>query len=668
MRWSALAMAGCVLIGCRSQPGAPSVAPTDKATAVPADPTDPGLLRALSVLATGHAPSDLELSQTSRDLESGATTLSRYIDQLLASEAFTSRIAPLIILGHFLSQDALGAGAFTLSHTDGPKSVYYLNAPCTWEKAIEVHPWWNLIAGNDQTVRVCPDSYRPQQWMVKGANGPTNFACLSVYVSTVDKRGGCGCGPNLIRCFESHEQGQLVGDSLVDEIRSSVTHNIAGDLPIEEIFTSNETFRNRYAEYVMRTYVAADTRKPLPDGALSDLASWPEDGKWAPREDLAPGQNAGILTSPQIVHFALDRRQRMTAIYDVLWCMDAESKGATPEAVLSIAGSDLQIKSAGWKELAARPICTSCHARLDYGFQFFWGFPDDNVQAYFQSNLQQTGRGPLYVHNIDDPRGEGELTPQGFANLATSQPEFRRCMARDFASYVLGNEISNDQVASIASHMTPNSTTGRDLMRASLRELVRQWPEQSRAPTLGTSRSAAPRDHIAVTGALKKQLGDHCVFCHDHEAGRPNLAAPQLTRPMVVDMLEAVAFGSMPKGHPLAEPERTQFLSAFINAIWSGADADAAHHYFVDRMRAIPSYRPEIMFELIHDMAHSTVPPRWRMMENAIRGDLLQLTPGMITVTGLEAISACHGQGRSRAEIDACISKALELENLTGRP
>ena len=60
----------------------------------------------------------------------------------------------------------------------------------------------------------------------------------------------------------------------------------------------------------------------------------------------------------------------MTAIDDVLWCVEADSVGATPETLLSIVGTDFQVRSEGWKDLAARPICTNCHARLDYGFQF----------------------------------------------------------------------------------------------------------------------------------------------------------------------------------------------------------------------------------------------------------------------------------------------------------
>ena len=34
---------------------------------------------------------------------------------------------------------------------------------------------------------------------------------------------------------------------------------------------------------------------------IRDLASWPVDGKWAPREDLAAGQNAGVLTAPEVL-------------------------------------------------------------------------------------------------------------------------------------------------------------------------------------------------------------------------------------------------------------------------------------------------------------------------------------------------------------------------------
>src|SRR4029077_1253444 len=132
--------------------------------------------------------------------------------------------------------------------------------------------------------------------------------------------------------------------------------------------------------------------------------------------------------------------------------------------------------------------------------------------------------------------------------------------------------------------------------------------------------------------------------------GRPDMSRPELDRRTVVAMLEAAAFGHMPKDQPLAEPERTRFIEVFIPSLWTGADAEAARGYFVDRSSAMPAYRPEVTFALIHDIAKAPGATSWRMMENAVRSNVQQLTPGLITVTGLEAIEACRATSKTREQ------------------
>lgn len=650
----AVAVLGLAVAACRPQAQIPSAVSRR---------TDPELLRSLAVLATNRASSPSELDDARRRIDAGQLTLRGYIDRLLASQAFASDVAPLIILRQFLSQETLGAPLqLVLSHTSGPHPVYYLREPCGWDDAVPVRPWWILVEGREDTIRVCPDSYRREQWTIAAPKGEPEISCLSVAGTGQTTGQLCGCGPDLIRCFDSTARQQELEQSLRDELRGSVEHNVDSDLPLEQIFTSNESFRDRNAEFLMRSYVAENDRRAPTEASLRDLATWPTGGRWAAREDLARGQNAGILTSPQLIHYQLDRRQRMTAIYDVLWCIGADSVGATPEALLSIVGADLQFESAGWRDLAGRPICTSCHARLDYGLQFFLGFANANLQAYFVPGLQRAGRGPLYVRDIGDPRGEAELTPHGFAELAVAQPEFRRCMARDFAEYVLGNRVTPDQIAAVESAMRPSSTSARELMRVALDALVAAWPEQ-----LVASRVTAAAKAPDPPGDLHAQLEAHCLDCHDHQAGRPDLAVPRLDRATVVAMLEAVAFGRMPKDTALSEPERVQFLDEFIGSIWIGADAAAARSYFVDRSVALPAYRPEVAFALIHQVAAATPPTGWRMMENSVRSDVQQVTRGLAAVTGLAAIEACREHHKTRAEIDDCISEAMKLDNLSGR-
>jgi hypothetical protein len=173
---------------------------------------------------------------------------------------------------------------------------------------------------------------------------------------------------------------------------------------------------------------------------------------------------------------------------------------------------------------------------------------------------------------------------------------------------------------------------------------------------------------VAITGELHAGLEAHCLDCHDreHARERPDLSAPALERATVVALLDAVASGTMPKDQPLAHAERDRLLAAFIAATWSGADADAARAYFIDRRRALPAYRPELSFSLIHHIAGATPPTSWRLMETAVRSDVQQVTPGFITVTGLAAIEACREAHKEAVERKRCIADAVKLSNLTG--
>jgi len=65
------------------------------------------------------------------------------------------------------------------------------------------------------------------------------------------------------------------------------------------------------------------------------------------------------------------------------------------------------------------------------------------------------------------------------------------------------------------------------------------------------------------------------------------------------------------------------------------------------------------------DIARATQPTSWRMMENAIRSSVQQLTPGFITVTGVAAIEACREAHKAPAERSRCIADAVKLSNLT---
>jgi hypothetical protein len=611
---------------------------------------DAALLRTLTVLTTRREPAPAELEATRRELSAGRLTIERHIDTLVAAPAFAEQVAPLVILRALLSEEALAAPSTTvLARTTGPDPIYFLgDKPCKPTEAVRVRPWWDL----DHEVKICSAAYRPQQWMAERPRGEAPMDCLSE-LSPFQADGGhpCGCGPNLIRCFESPAHSARVVDSLHDELRGTVAWVAAHDLPAERIFTTNESWRDRNAELVRLIDVLVLRREAHPEAAIRRLASWPAQGTWAARDDLAPGQHAGVLTSPLLLYNLPDRRQRMSVLYDPLWCIDPDSIGARPETVIAIKSGNLQFDGAGWHELAARPLCTTCHARLDYGMQFFWGYPNGNLQSYFVPGAQQRGRGPLYVKDIDDPRGEAELNPQGFAQLAVAQPEFRRCMARDFAAYVLGNGVTAEQLDAIEAVAQPDATSVRGLMRAALLALVDTWSARP-APEVAAAPAASSTAEVAISPVLAGELSDHCLDCHDANPARVDLSRRALPRETVVDMLADVASGRMPANRRLSPADRRRFLERFVAATFSGPDAETARTYYVGRMEALPAYRPEVMLDLIAQRARARGAAPWRMLESFVRSDLQQVTPGLVATSAIAAIEACHAAGRAASHDD----------------
>ncbi|MEO8699697.1 MAG: hypothetical protein ABI867_06620 [Kofleriaceae bacterium] len=654
-----------LLVTCRSDTRVVTPPPVITPPPVASAKTDPELVRTLAILATRHAPEPAVLADTVAKLDRHELAMAGYIDTLVATKEFAADVAPLLVLRQLLSQNALAApSGFVLKATQDPDPILYLHEPCKPAAAVRVHPWWSM----DAEVRVCPDSYRPSQWTSPRAAGEPEMSCLSLYAPGQTAGQTCGCGPSLIRCFRSAEQQIEVQSSLRDELRGTIQYVTEHDLPIEQVFLANETFRDRNAELVRRAQLIELHRDEHPDAMLRELATWPKAGAWAPRTEVATGQHAGILTSPHIVFFLPDRRQRMTTVFDALWCVEPDSVGATPEGMLSIAGANLQLKSTGWQELAARPICTNCHARLDYGLQFFNGFPNANLQAFFNPAQQQPGRGKFFAGNIDDPRGDGELTPVSFAKLAVAQPEFRHCMARDFTEYVLGNEVAADQISTVEASIKPTANSPRALMRVALARLVASWVVRPPPDVNLVSTAARPAPStITLTSAVAKRISDACSTCHDAEPGRLDLSVTTLPRASVVAMLDNVAFGRMPKDDPIPVAERAVLLEGLIDLVWTGTDNVAARSYYIGRMASLPAFRPEVVFDIIEQRAHARSPAHWRMMENAVRSNIQQVTTGLATLSGLAAIEACRARWKERAQIDACIADTVRLDALTIR-
>lgn len=642
---------------------------TPAAARLSADDTVPDwLLKDLATIATNGAVT----SVPARFQRLRVSDLPAYADELVHHPNFAATVVPDVlfaaVLGkasHVINREA--ARILKQTPPDGTgRTAYYLRRPCAVTDAKEVNPWWDLKT----TVLVCDEAYQPSVYRPEPSPVELPITC-NVSELFPAQLPTCGCGPNLMRCERDKEHYASIKESLIQEISRTTEYIVANDLPMSELFTSTSTMRDRQAEAVNR-WLHAESVGGKADFALSD---WPEAGKWAPRTPAE--QQAGVLTTPQMLNFNLDTRQRMRVTFEMAWCSEPSSVGATAQAMLALGGNQLQIRHDGWRELAARPLCTDCHARLDYGDQFFSAYPATSIAMHYMPQLSHSEKGSFYGDDIQDERGSAPRTPASFAKLLTSQPEFGRCMARRLGMRVFGNELlAADEDALAASFRT--NGTARSLMREAMVLYAKKRLEaakSARAPaspapdgppsTAANAGAAAgrtpqaPGAAVEVSPNLRSMFDAHCVMCHDsgNAEGIPVLEGG-LTRSLALRVLDQIGSRRMPKkGLHLDPATRDAMLRMLTSALWTDpSEQDAALHYFRDP-HATRTLALNSAFGKIHTLAGATPATGTRVLERVITGDHDEYTPGFEAMVLVEGLRSCRAAALPADAIEACVAR-----------
>jgi hypothetical protein len=666
--------------------GSAASEPAVPAPTVPAAPpaSTHTTLEAMASLV-GHVGDPAKLADWARKIDAGEAKLEGYIDELLVGERFGREVMPTLLFGAFVSVRSYYSLpiAFVLKHDDDAAPLY-LRAACSASEAVKVNPWWNLKS----EILVCPEAYRPEKWTMTADEHSyrtrTVLTCDSLVGSPeLEQSPLCGCGPNLIRCLRDEAQYNEFIVSFMEEVKRTTEYVVRNDLPIATLFTGNSTFRDRNVElYYRRQKIGAlATKRPkrelrdlgtwsaaptgYDDPIPPDLGSWPAEGKWAPRPEAKPGQHAGVLTAPQILHWLPDRRQRQRAYYEIMWCNLRNSFGATTQKVLELntTGNNFFAHDS-WKQLAHTDLCTNCHARLDYGFQFFHGYPDSRASTHYNPALQLAGSGPLYGRDIEDLRGNAPLTPIGFAKLATEQTDFKSCMASQFVNYVLGERATADDVQAIEAAVTEKKT-----FKAAMKVALVRYAKALRQPATPAAAAVVVEPSagggLTVGPTLRKKLEDHCVDCHDGSQQDLDFRG-ELTRSTLVRMTDQAAFGMMPKDHPLDPALRGEVVGLMIDTLWSDPAARTeARTYYLGRSRGLPAQQIDNALHTIERLAHAPSSGTWGAFERGIWSDQATITPGFLAITGLEAVRACSLGGRP---LEECLEQTTSLKVMSRWP
>ena len=622
-------------------------APATSAPA-PAPRDDDALRSALSRIAWGF-DSPLEQSMRDRPLE-------EYIDALVADPAFAHYAAYRIMFGPIVDAPSHAVLHMVKMHTfDGvafgkSQPIYHTTQKCDPKDAVMVRAWWN----SDHDIAVCPSAYQPTHLI----DPQTGWRCgstsqvdqlrhqtaqeMSHGEAQYDKPIYCGCGPALANCVpDDATRDHLIGSSQ-HEVLATTSKLIYDDRPFDEVFTENTTFRDGYADFFYE-------RSRLFAGEIKELPRVDREASFEPRHESWPGEHAGILTTYQFLHMTDGSRDRMRDYFAVAWCKSEGSRGATAQQVNSLGVTDLR-HGDGWKQLAAMPICTSCHARLDYGMQFFLGYPASFQGFFDDKKLVATGNGPLYGDDITDARGQAALDPAGFARLLIGQPEFAACMAQRVTRHVLG-DAATDEDADALHKLFVEGRRVKPLMREALVRYAKHWSDP--LPGALPASSPGPRElagPLAVPHDVRALVEKHCLDCHDDPKPRkPDLRPDHLPREVVAQMLDRVAWGDMPRDGHLAKVVRDRMVRSLVDMLWpAGATRETAEKYYFG-LEALPTHTAAVM------RTHFSDPPGALQLENAIDPALIQASPGVLSYITDAALRAC--KGKTGPELAQCFDE-----------
>jgi hypothetical protein len=682
MRRGLVAVA-CFLAGCQShaqrstKPDVGSIKPDVGSTEPdvhagvgsggPATPKiDPQRLNAVAadlfLLALDRVPSRRELGEAAGALAAGDPELRAFVAGLVATDA-SAAFAPFALFpkesNPLKATGALSDVVFELStFKEAGQTVYYLaggdlvgsiviggstTPPCNLREAERVHPWWDL----EHEILVCPSSYRPDR--IRAINGKHKL-CSPVPPSF--ERQGCGCGPSLMYCINTE-----LFDDLRVRIRKEFTDTIAWsvgqDRPLQELFRGRETVRDRWVDFLYR-------RQLVEIGAPAALLSG---AGWAPgrspRPEVRPGALAGLLTSPQISTLGSEPRERLMVVSDLIWCVKPRSVSVTADTVFQLP-TNFRAPMQGWQLLASMPVCDGCHARLDYGAQFFEGVTggfhyDSRILPRAGSTMS------MYMRDQFDLRGHGEQTPAGFAELAVSQPEFGACMSQRVAAHVFGRHATADDAASLL-EVFKTRPTYRALLSAALVSYAER--RLLSADQRGENAHADPAASQLGLGALVEQ---YCSDCHDSGAAEKAWSSSRALTDhrAMVQALDSIGGRRMPPpSDPLDPTVKQRFVALLAERIWPDTDArTAALDSYSGRLDNVEVHRRASTMKIIGGLAGVELDDAIAKIAPFYAGsgrDTQEYTPDFALNTVIDGVAACERAGAK--DLAGCVERATRLE------
>ena len=325
---------------------------------------------------------------------------------------------------------------------------YPAPAPCAYEQAQPVHPWW---APND-TIKVCPDSYKPQLTFDEAGycGGPPEPRVPS------EPRPECGCGPLLLGCLPGDGKPKLEAQ-LNHDVRAEIVETAVdiyvNDRPYDELVTTSRTWQSGIVRFlylrrellgrlVGKTYTPA-LEEALRQSLLQSGIDVDAPARWVDRQGIYRGTGLALST----IQAGGDSPTYRVTAYGTLGqylCTGFRSIHVSAEDVLTTVGhshqnlslSAIVRSSPGDSPMQHQAGCRGCHVPLDNAAAFLLELSTSRYGSV-PTGLHVTGK--LYVNGAEDYRGAG-VGAAAFSKLVVQQPEFSHCAVQSVFGKVVGRD------------------------------------------------------------------------------------------------------------------------------------------------------------------------------------------------------------------------------------
>lgn len=389
-----------------------------------------------------------------------------FFNRLGAARARAGNGSQALFMGELRTfKDPTGADVFYHPAIEGEN-----RSSCASSQPVQVIPWWDTTT----TVRVCPNSYRPE----KAFDTVGYCGGRSELPTKQSPRPNCGCGPLLLACLppSSDELIAHFDSSNAAEVANTFAEVIDRGRPFSEVFTTSTTWQDGYVQFLYRrrdalSLLANEPYSKNTETKIVKMLSAPlsAPGRWVDRKGVYSGSGL-FLTTPLIQVSFPTYRTVVRAFLQNAACITLVGVNVDSASLLEGVGKqhgDLRLFEINESPMRTTTGCSGCHAPMDNAAGFLLGM---KTPLFGDVLTGKKAVGQLYLKGANDLRGAGEGF-SGLTSLMVAQPEYRTCAVTGLAGSV-GVALDEDEIPRVAESFRADKENAKNLLRKLLMRSV----------------------------------------------------------------------------------------------------------------------------------------------------------------------------------------------------